>query len=192
MLERPFYTLDDLLRRLDRHVREIDAADHDLLAAQLFEHCGVQVRLRGLDRNLLAGAAGELGKEGIARGPRVDDRRVAEADMHGSGSPDALERAVQRLQPVFARLLGARLHVRLVDLHDFCACCDMVKGPGTVIFVFLEVFFLRNSRSSTSTGCLRRILPTMRGTGLGWPERSSAVPGWSISMPSSAVAKRLE
>jgi hypothetical protein len=50
----------------------------------------------------------------------------------------------------------------------------------------------RNFTSSTSTGCLRRTLPATRGTGLGWPERSSAVPGLSMSTPSSAVAKRLE
>jgi hypothetical protein len=50
----------------------------------------------------------------------------------------------------------------------------------------------RNLTSSTSTGCLRRTFPATRGTGLGWPERSSAVPGLSMSTPSSAVANRLE
>ena len=34
--------------------------------------------------------------------------------------------------------------------------------------------------------------PAMRGTGLGWPDRSRAVPGLSMSTPSSAVAKWLE
>ena len=38
----------------------------------------------------------------------------------------------------------------------------------------------------------RLIFPVMRGTGLGWPLRSSAVPGLSRSTPSRAVAKRLE
>ena len=36
------------------------------------------------------------------------------------------------------------------------------------------------------------LLPTTRGTGFGCPERSSALPGLSMSTPSSAVAKRLE
>ena len=58
----------------------------------------------------------------------MDDRRVAEADVHGGGSLDAFERAVQRLQPVFARLLRARLHVRLVDLHDIGACRKQVPN----------------------------------------------------------------
>ena len=31
---------------------------------------------------------------------------------------DAVERAVERREPVLARLLGPRLHVGLVDLHD--------------------------------------------------------------------------
>ena len=36
----------------------------------------------------------------------MDDRRVAEADVHGGGAADALERAVERLQAELARLLG--------------------------------------------------------------------------------------
>ncbi len=68
----------------------------------------------------------------------------------------------------------------------------MVKGPGTVILIAREVLARRNFTSRTSTGCLRLTGPTTRGTGFGWPLRSSAVPGLSISTPSSAVAKRLE
>ena len=48
----------------------------------------------------------------------MNDRRVAEADMHGGRALDAFERAVQRLQPILARLIGPGLHVRLIDLHD--------------------------------------------------------------------------
>src|SRR5258708_2389226 len=66
----------------------------------------------------------------------------------------------------------------------------MVKGPGTVIFTGRLVCRFKNARSSISTACLRRIRPTMRGTGFGCPERSSAVPGLSRSTPSSAVANR--
>jgi hypothetical protein len=45
-------------------------------------------------------------------------------------------------------------------------------------------------RAITVSGAFRWILPTIRGAGFGWPERSSAVPGLSMSTPSSAVAKR--
>ena len=68
----------------------------------------------------------------------------------------------------------------------------MVNGPGTVIFVVRVVQARRNSRSPTSTGWRRRIGPVTRGTGLGWPLRSSAVPGLSMSTPSRAVANRFE
>ena len=46
--------------------------------------------------------------------------------------------------------------------------------------------------SRTSTGPLRLIGPTTRGTGVRWPERALTCPGLARSMPSSAVAKRLE
>ena len=68
----------------------------------------------------------------------------------------------------------------------------MVNGPGTVILMVLRLFARRNATSSASTGCLRRIGPVTRGTGVGCPLRSSAVPGLSMSTPSSAVANLLE
>src|SRR5215213_8293801 len=43
----------NLLRYLDRHVCEVEDAEQDGLARQLFEHGAVELRLRGLDRNLL-------------------------------------------------------------------------------------------------------------------------------------------
>ena len=74
--------------------------------------------MRRFNRNLLAAAPGELAQERIPRGPFVDDGRVAEADVHARRAGDALERAVERLQAVLARLLGTGLHVGFVDLHD--------------------------------------------------------------------------
>ena len=68
----------------------------------------------------------------------------------------------------------------------------MVNGPGTVILTVRPVLARRNAASAASTGCRRRIGPVTRGTGFGDPLRSSAVPGWSMSTPSSAVANRLE
>src|SRR5437660_1508330 len=67
----------------------------------------------------------------------------------------------------------------------------MVNGPGTVILMVRSVLARRNLTSPTSTGCRRRTFPATRGTGLGWPERSSAVPGLSMSTPSSAVVDRV-
>src|SRR5436190_1763357 len=107
-----------LVRRLHVHIGEVDAADHDFLARQLRQHRGVQIGLRGLDRYLLDGGTRQFGQEGIARRALMDDRGVAEADVHRRRAADPFERAIERLETVFARLLRARLHVRLVDLHD--------------------------------------------------------------------------
>ena len=68
----------------------------------------------------------------------------------------------------------------------------MVNGPGSVILMGRVVLARSTSVSRTSIGVSRVILPTMRGTGLGWPVRSMAVPCRSVSMPPSAVATRLE
>ena len=68
----------------------------------------------------------------------------------------------------------------------------MVKGPGRVIFAFRAVLRRRNAMSATSTGLRRWILPTTRGTSTERPARLVMVAGLSLSMPSSAVAKRLE
>ena len=67
----------------------------------------------------------------------MDDRRVAEADVDGRRAPDALQGAVERPQAVLPRLLGPRLHVRLVDLDDVGARGEevadlLVHGDGVV------------------------------------------------------------
>jgi hypothetical protein len=120
------------------------------------------------------------------------------------------------------RLVGMLLHPRLVDLHDVGAGGEQIldlgiDGGGVVQrdgFLVLVVIVLRllahgerarhrrldrrsvlarsTLRSRSSTACLRRIGPTTRGTGIGLPLRLMVVPGFSASMPSSAVAKRLE
>ena len=68
----------------------------------------------------------------------------------------------------------------------------MVNGPGNVILVLSDVCLRRNFMSSTSTGPRRCTLPTTRGTLTERPARLVIVAGLSLSMPSSAVAKRLE
>ena len=46
--------------------------------------------------------------------------------------------------------------------------------------------------SRNSTGRIRLTGPTTRGTGVSCPDRDLMIAGLSISMPASAVAKRLE
>ena len=46
--------------------------------------------------------------------------------------------------------------------------------------------------SRNSTGWVRRTGPTTRGTGVSCPDRDLMIAGLSMSMPSSAVANRLE
>ena len=60
----------------------------------------------------------------------MDDRRIAEADVHGGGAGDALERAVEHLDAERLGLLGARLHIGLVDLHDVGTGCEQVLDFG--------------------------------------------------------------
>ena len=45
--------------------------------------------------------------------------------------------------------------------------CDIVKGPGSVALIGRSVLARRNSTSRFSTGRVRRIGPTTRGTGFG-------------------------
>ena len=58
------------------------------------------------------------------------DRRVAEANMYGGGARDAVERAIERAETKGARLLGTRLHVGLVDLHDVGAGVEQIANLG--------------------------------------------------------------
>ena len=67
-----------------------------------------------------------------------------------------------------------------------------MNGPGSVILIVRSVRARRNSRSSTSTGRVRRTGPTTRGTAFVPPARPGTIAGLSMSKPSSAVAKRFE
>src|SRR5688572_8343253 len=106
------------LRRLHLGGSEVEDAEHDFLAFERFEDRAVEVGLGGFEGDLLAVAARELRQERVGRRARVDERRVAEADVDRRGAGHALQRPVQRLETVVARLIGPRLHVGLVDLDD--------------------------------------------------------------------------
>ena len=89
-----------------------------VLPASVAQHLRVEIGLRGLEREVRRGARVELGEERIAGQPVLDDVRIAEAGVEHGVAVDALERAIDRLDGVLARLLRARLEVRLVDLDD--------------------------------------------------------------------------
>src|ERR1035441_10625911 len=60
----------------------------------------------------------------------MNERCVAETDVYGGCAGDALERAVERLQPKLARFLRARLHVGLVDLHQVGTGIEQLADLG--------------------------------------------------------------
>ena len=68
----------------------------------------------------------------------------------------------------------------------------MVNGPGTVILIGLPVIARRCATSRTCTGLVRLISPMTRGTIWRVLLRPSTSAGLSMSIPSSAVAKRLK
>ena len=79
-------------------VSEIDHAQHDLLRRQLLEYAEIELGLRGLDRNLVRLAGVEFAQKRIAhRLLALDDRRIAETEMHDGRSLQAVQRAVKRL-----------------------------------------------------------------------------------------------
>ncbi len=127
----------DGLGRLDLPGREVEHAQDDRLAAERLEHRAVEIGLRGLDRDLLDRCGAELGQEGIARRSLVDDRGIAEADVQRGRAGDAVERALDRGDAEFARLVGPGLHVGLVDLHDVGAggeeILDLLVDRGGVV-----------------------------------------------------------
>ena len=89
-----------------------------VLPCELGEHLEVELGLRGLDRDLVDGRVGELGQEAVLALVAGHEQRVAEADVQRGRAAHAVERALQRLDAVLARLVGARLHPRLVELDD--------------------------------------------------------------------------
>jgi hypothetical protein len=87
----------------------VDGADRHLGDAVAFSHHALL---------LVAARAGELAQERVAARALVDDRGVAEADVHGARPLDSVDRLLQNVDAVGPGGLGPRLHVRLVDLDD--------------------------------------------------------------------------
>ncbi len=101
------------------------------LPVRLLQDRAVEIRLRRLDRDLLAPATGELRQKRIAGGPRVNDRRVAKADVHRGSCPSTPSSArFSASSPKTPRLVRPGLHVGLVDLHDVRAGREQVADLG--------------------------------------------------------------
>src|SRR5919108_707139 len=115
------------------------------------------------------------------------------ACSHGSSICTTSAPAAKR-----SRISSFTAPARSMASSDVCAyaslkaCWLMVNGPGSVIFTGRSVFARRKRRSSTSTGRVRRTGPTTRGTEFFLPVRPTTIAGWSMSMPSSAVADQCE
>ena len=67
----------------------------DVASRQFRENGAVESRLGGLYRHLGATTVAQLREEGVPRRPHVNDGRIAEADVHGRGAGDVLERPIQ-------------------------------------------------------------------------------------------------
>ena len=72
----------------------------------------------------------ELAEERVAGESVFDDVRVAEAGVEDRLALDAVQRAVDRLNRVLPRRLGARLQIRLVDLDNVgSGCLEVPQAP---------------------------------------------------------------
>ena len=82
----------------------------------------------------------------------MDQRGIAKADVQRGGAGDAFQRALQRGEAVFARGIGAGLHVGLVQLHHVGTGCVQVldllvhcggighrQGGGIAIVIVLRL-----------------------------------------------------
>ena len=136
-------------------ILQIEHAQHDLLARQLRQHRAIELRLGGLDRDLVDRRRLELGQERIAGRLVLDHRAVAEAKVHRGHAIDAFNRPVDRGDAEPPRLVRIGLQERLVELDhvgarreqllDFFVQRDgAVDGDGGLVLVVLVEQLLRH------------------------------------------------
>ena len=207
----------------DLRVAEVDDAEHDGLAGKVGENAEVELRLRGLDRNLRGRAVGELREERIAgRLVPVHDSRIAEAEVHDRRHRQPAERAVDRLDRDALRRVRVVAQPRLVELdHVGAGGLQVVRlrvhrggevhHHLVVVGVELVLGLLRHgerpgqrdlrlalgvaSQERHVADLDRLAAPDLADDARHLDGASRAVgdgAGVSLSMPSSAVAKRLE
>src|SRR5215212_6112006 len=125
------------LGALDLARAEIEHPEDHRFAPKVLENAEVELRLRGLDRDLLRTAVSEFRQEGVAARLARDEMRIAEAEVHRSLGLELCERPVDRLHGIAARSLGVAPEPRLVNLDDVGAgSCKvprlLVDGDGDV------------------------------------------------------------
>src|SRR5512132_3216042 len=123
-LERVSNALGDVIRCLRLVRTEVEDTEDDCLVRKVAQDPGTELWLRRLDREMCRSARVQLPEERVARHAILvlHDVRVAEARVEDGVAVDAVERTVDRLDCVLARLFRPRLEVRLVDLHNVRAC----------------------------------------------------------------------
>ena len=115
------------LGRLDVHVAEIeDAEDHALRGQLLEDRRGRAAAGRPRSRSRPRGTSRARRGTGSRRSASRGRSRRSRSTCAAPSSRHALERARDRLERVLARVVGARLEVRLVDLDDVRAGGDEV------------------------------------------------------------------
>src|SRR5262245_24065931 len=124
-LERPPNALGDFVCRFRLVRTEVQDSEHDRLVRQVAQDPGVELWLRGLDRDMRRRARVQLREERVAGHSFLVLHNVciAEARVEDGGPADAVERAVDGVGRARARWLRRRLEVGLIDLHDVRAGC---------------------------------------------------------------------
>ena len=97
-----------------------------------------------------------------------------------------------RLSPVMTIMANAAQKASKRLLRDFNEVEQLqvsVKGPGNVTFTGRSVERRRKPSASSSTGRVRRMSPTILGTGIVLPALLVSIAGCAASTPSSAATK---
>ena len=162
------------------------------------------------------GASASSGRNEYPAGPLVDDRGVAEADVHARSCPRRRRARGRAPSTPNSRAFSGRACMYGSSICTMSAPAAnrsldlLVDGGGVgqrqlVLVVVVVVLRLLRHRERARHGDLdrcgsvlraqelhvahlrpgaaRRIGPTTRGTGFGWPLRSSAVPGCRCRRP---------
>ena len=107
-------------------VGEIDHPDHDLLGRQLPDDGQVELRLGGLDGDLVGDAGVELRQERVTGRLRLHRVGIAETEMDDRGAGGVLQGVIDRPDGVLPGLFRPRLHPGFVELNHVGAGGEQV------------------------------------------------------------------